>query len=333
MKKTEPNKPRLPRKALSCKEEKIIVDYLREHGWTKSNTPELYGAIGKTSYRALEDAFRYLENEGLLIHKKEGHANVWRLIDKNLLTEKLSDKDLNSLLYAMELSRDAFDASTTKALKKIFKVTQDYLAGHLSIYEEIDDPQINQYYEKLKTAIKEHRYINIGFQYDSQSPYRDAKPIKMVFTDNNWYIAFASNADKVILRRLTFINHFQYSQEYAYSSRRTFQPKSIETYQTYLDRLQNAMTLYDAPSTIATLQAAQPIAKYFKKGMKPFLSSQTFVREEEDGSVTFTLEYTQPIEILPFVQKWLPDLIILSPESLRQAYRKKLEKALESHTK
>jgi len=59
--------------------------------------------------------------------------------------------------------------------------------------------------------------------------------------------------------------------------------------------------------------------------MKKFLSSQNFKKKLEDGSVIFTLEYTQPLEILPFIQRWLPDLIILEPQELKDEYMQKLE--------
>jgi len=62
--------------------------------------------------------------------------------------------------------------------------------------------------------------------------------------------------------------------------------------------------------------------------MKKFLSSQKFIEEKEDGSVIFTLEYTQSLEILPFIQRWLPDLIILSPQDLKEEYLEKLTQTI-----
>jgi hypothetical protein len=50
--------------------------------------------------------------------------------------------------------------------------------------------------------------------------------------------------------------------------------------------------------------------------MKKFMSSQKFF-EKVDDEVVFTLEYTQELEILPFIKRWLPDLIILEPKELK----------------
>ena len=91
------------------------------------------------------------------------------------------------------------------------------------------------------------------------------------------------------------------------------------------------MTLFNKPKKIAKIKAKKNIARYFEDGMKVFLSSQKFLEREEDGSVIFTLEYTQELEILPFIQKWLPDLIILEPQELKDSYLKKLSYAMTNH--
>ncbi|SFV68128.1 hypothetical protein MNB_SV-13-1633 [hydrothermal vent metagenome] len=62
--------------------------------------------------------------------------------------------------------------------------------------------------------------------------------------------------------------------------------------------------------------------------MKKFLPSQKFKKKLADGSVLFTLEYTQELEILPFIQKWLPDLIVVKPLELKEAYVEKLKASL-----
>ena len=65
--------------------------------------------------------------------------------------------------------------------------------------------------------------------------------------------------------------------------------------------------------------------------MKKFFRSQKFISETKDNGVLFSVEYTQDLEILPFIQKWLPDLEILEPQSLKDSYKIKLKKALTLH--
>lgn len=91
------------------------------------------------------------------------------------------------------------------------------------------------------------------------------------------------------------------------------------------------MTLYGSEKKVATIKATPAIAKYFDNGMKRFLPSQTFVSKEADGSVLFTLEYSQELEVLPLIQKWLPELVIVEPKELRDAYVEKLKMVLKNH--
>jgi len=324
--------PRTLLKSLPLEHKEIILEYLDACGWTKSNTPDLYKAIGKKSYRGLEDAFKYLEEkENLLIKEKRGRAFYWRLKeDKGLIREKLSQKDYNSLTYAVELEKKNFDQSTIKAIEKVFETNQEYMMGYLSLYEEFHDEKITTFYDELVNAIKNHKYLRLEFLHDHIGVYENVKPIKIVFLDNNWYIAFEytnNNETKFVFRRFVFIQDLKYLEHFKYSSKNTFQTKDIQKYLDFLETVQNAMTLYGVAPQTATIKATPLIAKYFDDGMKKFLSSQTFVKKEEDGSVIFTVEYTQELEVLPFVQKWMPDLVILEPQTLKDAYRKKLQKA------
>ena len=141
--------------------------------------------------------------------------------------------------------------------------------------------------------------------------------------DGNWYLAFVDSEAKLRLGRIAFIEKVEYA-----SKINSFQPSSVKKYMEFLDNIQNSMTLYGVPKKIAKIKATNKVARYFEKDMKKFLSSQKFIKKLEDGSIIFSLEYTQPLEILPFIQRWLPDLIILEPEELKKEYIHKLNQAI-----
>ena len=65
--------------------------------------------------------------------------------------------------------------------------------------------------------------------------------------------------------------------------------------------------------------------------MKPLLSSQKFEKLLDDGSVVFTLEYTKPMEVIPFIQSWLPNIMILEPQDLKEKYLEKLQQTINNH--
>jgi predicted DNA-binding transcriptional regulator YafY len=54
-----------------------------------------------------------------------------------------------------------------------------------------------------------------------------------------------------------------------------------------------------------------------QENSKKFFNSQKFIENCRDGGVKFEISYTQPLEILPFIQSWLPNLEILEPQSLK----------------
>lgn len=310
----------------------IVLDYLKVYGSTKSNTPELYNKISN-NYKKLEDVFRYLEEkENLLIREKEGRAFTWRLKDKDLVCEKMSQKDAINLDYAIKLNKNDFDKDTIKTLKKMFASNSKSIVGFFAISEDFKDKKMNDFYDTLTDAIKENLYLNLEFIFFT---IRDVKPIKLIFIDNNWYIALEShNKEKkkniFSLNRLAFLKEITFSKDFNYSNKDTFQKNSIQKYLDFLPTIQNSLTLFDKEPQIATIKAKPNIAKYFKKDMKKFLSSQSYKKTLEDGSVIFTIEYTQSLEILPFIQRWLPDLIIVEPQALRDEYIHKLEASIKN---
>jgi predicted DNA-binding transcriptional regulator YafY len=332
----KPTKPRNILKSLPIDVEEYILNFLKENGPTAAKTPELYDSINKT-YKSLEDAFKYLESKNILICEKKSRTNYWRIKDKNLLNEKLAQKDFLSLNYAIKQNKKDFDLSTMKAIEKIFKVNKEYMEGHLSFYEEFKDERISAFYDDLIKSIKEHLYLKLTFTYDRQSRYNNVKPVKIVFIDNNWYIAFEYTDNKkrkdFVFRRLAFLRELIFLKDFDYSNKHSYQKKETQKYIEYLKTVQNSMTLYGVEKKKALLKASPMIAKYFKEDMKKFLSSQKFVEELEDGSVTFEVSYTQDLEVLPFVQKWLPDLVVLEPKELKENYTEKLQTILNNLNK
>ncbi len=91
------------------------------------------------------------------------------------------------------------------------------------------------------------------------------------------------------------------------------------------------MTLYAAVQQTAHLKASKTIAIYFRASMKPFFPSQKFLQSNDDGSIDFSLSFTQAIEILPFIKQWQPHITILSPQTLKDELIDDLRCSLQHH--
>jgi len=274
---------------------------------------------------------RYLNEIELLYNHiitiKQSRKKVWKLVRVSDIFQEFinNSEEIGELfLLAQEFDPTILKDLEDGTLSKIAKNDESLFLFRNTIMEEIQSDEAKQIFRNLKSAIRNNEYRDIVFK-TTQAYLKDVKCIKLIFIDNNWYLAYVEKVGGLQFARLSFM------QEVRYSSKNTFQTKDIQKYLDFLANIQNAMTLYGVEPKTATIKALPGVAKYFDKGMKKFLSSQTFMKKEEDGSVVFSVKYTQPLEILPFIQKWMPDLLILEPESLQKAYKKKLQKALSSY--
>ncbi|HHB93701.1 MAG TPA: WYL domain-containing protein [Campylobacterales bacterium] len=233
-----------------------------------------------------------------------------------------NSEDISQLfLMAQEFDPYIFKELEKGTLSKISTSKEVFLFKN-SIMETIQDKKSKEIFKKLKVAIANHEYRDITYTYNKTTEHKNMKCIKLIFMDNNWYVVLVDETKKLLFRRLSFIDRVDYA------SKNAFQKKDIEPYLNFLKQAQNSMSLYGVKPKIATIKATPKIAIYFEKEMKKFLPSQKFQKKLDDGSIIFTLNYTQELEILPFIQKWLPDLIIVEPKELREAYAKKLKMAL-----
>ena len=277
---------------------------------------DLKDILGK-SPKQIEKYIKELKNEfNNIIDVKVGRRNGYKLIDTfEVFIEAFNNMDeFDELFYlAQESNPELFKKLEYHTTKE----SNPYLFKN-SIFESIEN---RDDFNSLKNAIKNNEYREIKF-FDDATKY-EVKCIKLVFLDNNWYLAYIDSNNILKLGRVSFLEEVQYS------SKNTFQKKSTEQHlQNLKKNLQNSMTLFDKKPKIATIKATPSISKYFQKNMKKFLSSQEFKEELEDKSVIFTIKYTQSLEILPLIQKWLPDLIILEPQELKDEYIQKIEATL-----
>ena len=296
---------------------KLIMQEFEKRADKTLTAYDLQALLDK-SIKQIERYVEDLQNEfHNIITLKSGKKKAFKLVDSfDAFLEAFKQFDqFDELIYLAQ-------KSNPKLFKKLeyqtIKEDNIYLFKN-SIFEEVEDTQT---FNILKQAIIDHEYRDIQFK--DQETFMTIKPIKLVFTDNNWYLAYVDESDLLLLGRVNFIDKIVYSRD-----KITYQKSTVEKHlKNLIHNLQNANTRFDREKQTATLKASPSIAKYFDKNMKKFLSSQKFLRKEDDGSIIFTVEYTHDLEILPFVQKWLPDLIVLEPEDLRDRYKEKLEQTL-----
>ncbi len=212
------------------------------------------------------------------------------------------------------------------ALEQQIKRDSDVLLFRSNPFEHLSNEKLKKHFAILKTAVKNHEYRTINYNYQKQERIEDAKCLKLIFINNNWYLAIEV-VDKFRLIRLAFI------EEISYSKKNTYQINVLDKYSEFFATMQNPMSLPFVPKQKALLRVSKESAIYFKEHMKPFFESQSFIRQEDDGGVVFSIYYTQSFEILPFIKSWLPNIEILEPSELFDELKQELERYISKISK
>jgi len=233
-----------------------------------------------------------------------------------LLSSTLSEKDINLL---------------SKETKKFIKEDKELILFKSRPFEKLNKLD-NSSFNEIKKAIKEKRYLNI---YDYRKPisnlkgyevenYENIIPLKIIFMENNWYLAgVVNNKNNKIVRffRISFIEDLEATDKFPKSSIKKEYLEFLETFET-------PFTLYGKKWKKAILRIAPDKIIYFEK--KNQFPKQKVINKDKDN---FLIEvgYTQPMELNVLVKKWIPDIEIVeceddAKEKLKEELQKYLQK-------
>lgn len=277
----------------------------------------LYGHIVRTEKKSKEFSERKV-TAYRVVDKKKDISEIFKFFIEN-------SADLSWLLQLVhENNPSLLDESDDKELlEESIKQDKDIFLFKSNPLEHLSDEK-NKLFSIAKMAVKNHEYRSIEYKYRAQESITEVKLLKLIFMNNNWYLAIEQE-DNLRLLRFNFITSLQYAKKSNY------QGKVLDKYNNFFIALQNPMTL-DTSFSTARLLASPNIAIYFKESMKPFFPSQKFIKENEDGSIEFSLHYTQPIEIMPFIKQWQPDMIIVSPSTLKDKLLADMKKSINNYS-
>ncbi len=261
--------------------------------------------------RELENLSQEFDNiKENTINKRKSYKLITPL---EVLKESFAHNDTLGMLFDM----------ATEQMPELFEewnyLSEEYNKPYLFFnmpYEDIKELENNQNFLKLKESIEQKQLVSLEFEdINSQKKFQNIAPIKLLFSEGNWYIVFIKE-EQLLIRRVQFIKEINTLNKKFFIET----DKYINWFKNYY---QNPFTLYGVKSTKAILKAKKDISIYFKPNMKKFFKTQQFIKEE-NKEVFFSINYTQELEILPFIQKWLPNIEILEPKELKSSLYKKL---------
>ena len=258
----------------------------------------------RTIQRDLNERFAYLPLE-----KVEGHYRL----DPTFLG-KLSTKDI-ARFASLAGVRGLFPSLSDDFLRDIF---DDRMQGALLVkghnYEDLRGKE--KLFGALEKAIYDRKQVSFGYAKEgSLKSYTGIAPYKLINHKGIWYLT-AVDADKLKSFSFSKIQHL----------------KVLDTVFDWDAAIDSKISSDDGiwhsdTQREVVLKATPEVAGYFKR--RKLIGNQVIEKELADGSLIISAKVSHDKQILPIVRYWMPNLTIISPESLQTELMQGLKAYLE----
>lgn len=291
-----------------------IIDRLMKEELSNSQLAnEIFGTDSDNTRTKVRNTLKVIaEHFGeRLVSTRKGYHKLIEL-PKNL--KELYNNTSNEMIELFEFvslfdskKLDFFEQSEPELVRKIKKDTNTIYHMFDKPFEEIENIEI---WQQLKKAVKERRYISLAYEKNKLLTYNCLKPLKIVFANNNWYLATllteaTDDYDFTLLR----INHIKHLKLEATNFQR--EPIAIK----HLQEMQSLFERYNIEKYTVTVKIDKSVASYFKQ--KKYLRSQKIVEEKKDASLIVEYTINNTLEMLPLIKQWLPHIHVIEPQSLK----------------
>ena len=256
------------------------------------------------------------------LHFIEKLNSNYKIKDSEVIIKEILKKvdDIGYITDILLSLDDKIMRDLSLSTKKLLNINKEFIIYKQRPFEDLDDIKFE--FEQFKKALKEKKVIKYIIKGNNKKD-KNIVPISLVFMENNWYLAGLINGN-VSMYRLNFIYDFEVSNE--------IYTKDLTKYIEFIKyKMQTPFTKYNTPFKPAKLKIDKNYKHYFDK--KEHFPYQEKDKEDENGNLIINIKYTQPLEVLPTIKKWLPNIQILESENneLQKLLIKDLEKSLNLH--
>jgi predicted DNA-binding transcriptional regulator YafY len=183
-------------------------------------------------------------------------------------------------------------------------IDMDFIYLKSSPVEEL----LNSELEKIKSAIKFKKVLQIKYHSDKEYFFDEFKPYKVVFCEGNWYLCGMSN-DEINngfkFLRVNFIKEIK-------DTPKTFKKdRSVEEFIRNFDTL---FSKFNVPKFDVVVKVDEEVSRYFK--VKKFHPSQKII--EDNGDLLIKYSVTNEDEIILLAKKWLPYMRVIKPRYIQE---------------
>ncbi len=230
---------------------------------------------------------------------------------KALLVQTFNIAQRNNLLKSLDI-----DEADKRILESEIKKSKD-------CYEFISKPFESkkgdeELLKDLENAIHNKRYVKITYKTAIAEDIYLLKPYKIVFMNENFYLA-SENPDeryKFTMLRLSQVESIELLKEQFHHN---------PDIKDFIRHLQTPFPSYEPQFREHLINVVIHVdkdrSKFFR--LKKYLPSQK-EEEQEDGSLIVSYKVTQEREMEELIKKWIPNVKIISPISLKEKIEKEL---------
>ncbi len=265
-------------------------------------TKELAQKLGR-SERMIQKYKRYIE-ERFGIEFKQIERGCYAVPNQLQLEKLLPDK---RLYEEYEKFIDILQFTNSRFIELLDIDPEKLVDRNNQIYFFMESP-FEEFYKsnflpRIKKAIEHRKVVHITYEHAHKYRYENAKPLRIVFAENNWYLAILSQESYdggFRLLRINFITSFEET------SKRFRTPKAVNR---YFENFQSLFTNYESDFFEVDVIVSKEVAHHFQ--VKKFLPSQKIVERLDDGSLKIRYRVNNEDEILLLAKRWLPDMKVL----------------------
>jgi len=304
-----------------------IIEMLLEKAYTSRELEiNIFGTDGekkRTIQGDLDELSVYFGEK--FIKVKKGREYYYKLIDLPQPIYNLYTIPPEEIIKIYEFI-GLFDEKSLKFFEMqepilIEKIRKELEQVYVLISQPFEELQPTPHLRTIKKAVRQNRYLSIGYMKEKLIAYNDVKPLKIVFAQNNWYLAVLlkekNAAYHLTLLRISFIVSVSMQGKFTQTS-------LVKEAMAHIEQMQTLFASIDAPVYEVQLLAQRSIARYFRQ--KKYLRSQKIIEENPDGSILLSYHVTSDKEILPLIMRWLPDIYVVSPKKLKTRLNRMLSR-------
>ena len=288
-----------------------------------------FGKSDKTIRRDLDVIKEYFPDSFELIRGGKGEKGCYKAITKNVFNNFLDKDTLALMVQTFNIAQRNNVLEDLNISSDDRKIINAKIKKSKECYEFITKPYETkkgdvQLLKEIERAIDWKRYTTITQREGDSSKEYEVKPYKIVFMNENFYLACESLSEKYPFSIFRLTNIFKIKLH-----TKTFHINpDIES---FIKNMQTPFSKYTPEFRKHLIEVIVEVprdkARFFKA--KKHLASQKVEEEKNDGTLLLTFKVTQEMEVEELIKKWIPHMKVVSPLSLKQKIEDDLKQYLD----